>query len=344
MNNTMMKRDINASSPPEGAARLVAMTSTGVNNHAIAANLSIALGKREKHVCLITTDCPSGNNPSLPGQNLESPLEDLLSGRKDLAETLLEGSPGTQILPVGSTFTNFPRMNGTQQRGLVELLIQLETAFDYLIVETAAEADGGLLELYQAAHFLLLIVTPEADSLTSAFSLLRAFKREHEDQPVHIIVDMAANLPNAHDIYKKLSRAAAKYLQMEAHYLGYFRSRQPLQGSVESRLAAANLYPDSLSVHQFEAIADRFCAIAETIVPSTSLSRHFSALCSAQITAGERIESASPAETETAETTETLTLKTAHDPGAWQAGSSDRISLYDAVHYAGMLAKREAQQ
>ena len=232
-------------------------------------------------------------------------------------------------------------MDEIQQKVLVDLLAQLETAFEYLIVETTAEADNGLFHIYQAAQLILLTITPEADSLTQAFTLLRTLKRQYEDQPVHVIVDMAANLPNAHDTFKKLRHAASKYLQIEPHYLGYFPSQQPLQVSLEPGLAAASFHPDALSDHHFEAIAGRFCAIAETIVPLTCLSRHFGRLCSAMKTTEGSIASASAPDIKKAEIP---TPGARRDQEGWPERSTGIIALYDAAHYAALLAKREAQQ
>lgn len=346
MINSTNRPEYNAPSPPGDSARLAVMTSAGAGSRASAANLSTALAKRGKHVCLITTDSLSHNKPALSGQDRGSPLEDLLAGRKVLAEILFDGSAGTQILPAGNTFSNFFNLDEVQKKLLVDLLAHLEAAFDYLIVEAAAEADKGSLELYQAAPLILLTITPEADSLTKAFSLLRALKRKYTDQPIHVIVDMAGSLPNAHDAYKKLQHAASKYLQMDPHYLGYSPSPQPLQGLAEpARCTADSPPPDPHAAHYLGAITDRFCAITEMIVPMTCLSHHFSELCSAQRRAEESIQSAaSAAEIKTAKIAETQAQSTHHNPGGWHERLSDRIALYDAVHYAAMLAERESNR
>lgn len=312
------------------------MTGAGPSSRASAANLSTALVKRGKHVCLITTDSPSGNKPAVPGQNRGLPLQELLAGRKVLAEILLDGSAGTHILSAGNTFSNFFLMDSVQQNSLVEMLSQLEETFDYLILEATAEADKGSLQLFQAAPLVLLTITPEADSLTKAFSLLRALKRSYEEQPIHVIVDRAGNLPDAHDTFKKLQHAAAKYLQMNPHYLGYFPS--PPQQQQRS------FAPEPHSDHYLEAIVDRFCSIQEMIVPTTSLSGYFDALCSAQKLSEESINSASEADIKTAKGAEARALPKLNNPGGWHERLNDRIALYDAIHYASKLAERESNR
>ena len=344
MNNTINRQNINDLSPSTGPARQALIANIGANNRAIAANLSIALARRRKHVCLIAADSPSSNSSLLPEQSRRSPLEELLAGRKVLTEVLRDGPAGIRILSAGLTFTNFFHMAGTEQVMLVELLAHLETAFDYIIVETGPEADNGLLQLYQSIPLILLTITPEADSLTSAFSLLRALRSQTKNQPIHIIVDMAENLPNAHETFKKIKLAASKYLQIEPHYLGYFPSPQPLQGSVKRTLTPTDFYPDSQTESHMDAIADRFFAIAERTIPLTGLSHHFSELCSKRKLTAESVKFASEQESKAAESAQKLPLCTPHNPGGWHERLNDRIALYDAVHYASMLAKREAKQ
>ncbi|MCB1872419.1 MAG: hypothetical protein KDI49_10525 [Gammaproteobacteria bacterium] len=335
MNYTTDRPEIGAPAPHDGAARVAVMNSTGTNSRGSAANLSTALAKQGKHVCLITADNAVGNKPAVPGQAQGLSLQELLAGRKVLAEILLDGPAGCQILSTGNTFSNFLLMNGAEQILLVELLSQLEEAFDYLIVETAADTDKGSLQLFQAAPLILLTITPEAESLTKAFSLLRALKRNYAEQPIHVIVEKAGNLPDAHGTFKKLQHAAMKYLQMNPHYLGYFPAPQPQQGS---------LAPDPHSDHYLEAIADRCCSILETIAPTASLSHHFDELRSAQKLTDESMASAPEADGKIARSAETRTLSTPYNPGGWHERLNDRIALFDAIHYAGMLAERESER
>jgi len=338
MDNIAVTQDFNDSCPDGGTARLAAMTSVGMNSRATAANLSIALAGRGKHVCLITTDPASGNSRG-------APLEELFAGRKLLAEILSDDRSGTQTLSVGSAFANFFHMDGNRQQMLVELLTELESAFDYLIVETASEADEGLLRLYQSVPVVLLALTPEADSLTSAFSLLRALKRQQIEPLIHVIVEMAGNLPDAHDTFKKLQHAASKYLQLEPHYLGYLPARQPVQSCAEQNpTVAASCHPDSITASQWDAIVERFCAIAETVLPVTSLSAHFSELCSECQLTDEESDSTFAADIGMVESAERPALSTPYNPGGWHERLSDRIALYDAAHYASMLATREARE
>jgi len=341
---TENKPYFNRLGPQSGGARVAVTASTGANNRPVAANLSIALAKRGKHVCLITTDNPFSSNAALTDQSWESPLEDLLNGKKLLAEILSDGSAGIQLLPVGNAFTNFFRMDGAKQKLLIELLAQLEAAFDYLIVETAAMADNGPLSIYQAAPLVLLSITPEADSLTSAFSLLRALRRQDEIPAVHIIVDLAASLPSAHDTFKNLSHAASKYLQIELQYLGYLTAQQPLQRLAKKDQAATNLYADSATDRYLNAIAERFCAIEEEMAPSTRLSRYFGEFCTNQKTAAERSRSAPISAAEPAERGYEETASNSHEPGQGQEWVSGRADLFAAIHYAGILAEREANQ
>ena len=253
-----------------------------------------------------------------------------------LAEALFDGAPApdTSDTACRRHICQFYRLQESEQSKFVELLVQLESVFDFIVVDAANETNDGLRHLCQSAPLILLTITPEADSLTSAFSLLRAIKREYKNQPIHIIVDLAENLPHAHDSFKRLQHAASKYLQIEPHYLGHFTSSQPQQGSSQRNLNATKLHPDTLTESQTEAIADRFCAISETLIPSTCLSRHFGELCFK----GKNRQSDISASVRDSKSTEVQRLTAPHIPVAGDR-LSDRIALFDAIHFASMLGE-----
>ncbi len=326
-------------------ARLAVITSTGADSYSCgsAANLSIALAKRGKHVCLITTHGPTDNNPKLSGQHLEASLEELLTGQKVLAEILHDGPERIQVLPTGNTLANFCHLDDVQQKLLIETLIQLEAAFDYLIIEITAEIDEGLLQLLRAAPLILLAITPDAASLTRAFSVLRALKRYYDDQPVHVIVGKVENLPNAHNTFKKLQHAASKYLQIEPQYVGFLPLERPLCNLTEQGLTKAKSHPDMLIDRYFKAITDRFCVAAEFIDSPTHLSNHFSEIHAAQQPFEKNNKSIAAPNIVNAEKREGSTPSNQNRPGQSYEELAVVNGLYDAVRYAGLLAESEAR-
>jgi len=316
------------------------LTSAGKNSRSIAVNLSTALGKREKQVCLITTAPGSGQSEQYP----DNSLEELLTEQKALADILVDGAEGTRILSAGSIFARFSQMGKIKQELLIDLLAKLEAAFDYVIVEAHANAVKELVHLFKALP-LLLCIKPQADSLTAAFELMRQLKHQTIDQPIQVLVEMATDLPHAHDTFKKLRLALAKYLQLEAHYLGYLPRPQLVPNPIPSSTSAEHISSALYTWNHLDSLVDRFCALHQGSSATPSLSHYYQRLCctdqsgdipAARLAMPTPIEKAGdPCEAEP---------RTGSSPVQEQIWFSDRAALLAAIHYASLLANRETRR
>lgn len=236
----------------------------GVGKSNISVNLSIALSQLGQKVCLFDADTNLANANILLGLKPQLTLHDFLTEKLDISEILTAGPGGIEIVPAASGIADFVHLNEPQQTHLLTALQDLETRFDYLILDTAAGIDETLINFLLAAPYTIITITPEPTSLTDAFSLLKVLRKRGFDQPVFIIVNMVTSLPSAHDAFKRFKGAVAKYLELELRYLGYILNDKKIPKSVRKQQAVLLRYPDALASRCIKGISSRLKQLMET--------------------------------------------------------------------------------
>ncbi|MDO9317175.1 MAG: MinD/ParA family protein [Gammaproteobacteria bacterium] len=251
------------SKPASERGRVITVSSGkgGVGKTNISVNLAIALARRGSKVCVFDADTSLANVNILLNIRPEYTLEQLLDGSRKIEEILLAGPGGISIVPAASGIAEFASLNAEQQKILLNALSTLEHRYDYLIIDTAAGISENVTTFLQATEHCLLIVTPEPTSLTDAFALMKVMRRRQCDTKIHILTNMVDNYLSSVDLYKRLSSAATRYLQIDLNYLGYIPRDDYLRLSVQKQVPVTLGYPSSQASHRFQALAESIAGI-----------------------------------------------------------------------------------
>jgi MinD-like ATPase involved in chromosome partitioning or flagellar assembly len=202
--------------------RVIAISSGkgGVGKTSISTNLGIALAKLGAKVCILDADTGLANINILLNLRPEFTIEHLLNGEKSIDEIMLTGPNGIKIVPAASGISECAELNQAQHQVLSQALSQLESRFDYLLIDTAAGIGETVLEFLASAQYCVLVISPEPTSLTDAFALMRVMKRKNLKQPIYTIVNRAPSPQKANEVFRRFSAAAKKYLQTRIGFMG----------------------------------------------------------------------------------------------------------------------------
>lgn len=224
--------------------RVIAVTGGkgGVGKTSIAINLAIALSRTGSKVCLFDGDTSLANINIMLGLYPAYTLEHLLSGERSIQDIVLSGPAGIQIIPGASGVAQCVELDVGQQQRLVTSIRAIEKYYDYFLVDTAAGIGPTVLHFIAAAQVALIVITPEATSLTDAFSLLKVLKRRGYRRTAQIVVNMAANPSQAKKVYIRFSRAVGKYLELATEYLGCVWMDESMRNALTTQKPVA-LFP-----------------------------------------------------------------------------------------------------
>ncbi len=208
-------------------ATAIAVTSGkgGVGKTSLATNLGLALGRQGHRVCLLDADMGLANVNILLGLRPTYTVEDLLAGSVTLDDVMLAGPEGLCIIPAAS---DLRRLGDDANPAVKGQLQELQSAFDYLIVDTPAGKAPGTLAVLDACDRILLTVTQEPTSLTDAFTLLKAMQRRKYAGRISVIVNMLPPGQDGARLFSRFQAVAERHPGAPLDYLGHV----PMDGAV----------------------------------------------------------------------------------------------------------------
>ena len=251
----------------------------GVGKTSIAVNLSIALARLNNRVCLFDGDAGLANVNILLGIEPKFTLEHLISGEQPITEIMLKGPEGLTVIPGASGVTRCADLNQTDQLSLIKGLEQIESAFDWMVADTAAGISATTIRMIESAQLTAIVITPEPTSLTDAFSLLKVLHRNGYQRRVLVIVNMASSGDQPQSIFRRFQSAVHKYIGLETQYLGCVWMDESMRVAVSNQKPVATLPESDPSCRRFMRLADNLISFyREMPVERQTMSQYWSSL------------------------------------------------------------------
>src|SRR5208283_128917 len=168
----------------------------GVGKSNVVINLSVAFDRLGLRTLIMDADLGLANIDILLGLTPRYNMSHVLSGQKRLEEVLVDGPGRVKIMPASSGVQELTRLTDEQKLLFLELLDELETDIDVLLIDTGAGISDTVLYFNLAAHERIIVVTPEPTSLTDAYALIKVLYSKHGERNFRILVNSAANESN----------------------------------------------------------------------------------------------------------------------------------------------------
>ncbi|GIX37351.1 MAG: cobyrinic acid a,c-diamide synthase [Silanimonas sp.] len=258
--------------PPEaaGPVRVLAVASGkgGVGKTNVSVNLATALAALGERVMLLDADFGLANVDVLLGLTPKLTLADVVAGRAALAEILLPGPRGIQIVPSASGKRHMAEMSPAEHAGIVQAVSAYEGPLDTLVVDTAAGINDAVLTFCQAAQEVLVVVCDEPASITDAYALVKVLCRERGLRRVHVVANLVRSPVEGRALYDKLARVVEKFLpEASLAYLGAIPQDEHLRRAVQRQKPVVEAFPTSPSAAAFRELATRVHRWARTSTP-----------------------------------------------------------------------------
>ncbi|PBJ81941.1 cobyrinic acid a,c-diamide synthase [Lysobacteraceae bacterium NML93-0399] len=248
------------SAAPFRPVRTLAVTGGkgGVGKTNVSANLSVALAAMGQRTLLLDADLGLANVDVLLGLSPKRTLADLVAGRCELDDVVLEGPSGVLVVPAASGRRHMAELRPAEHAGLVNVFNDLQRDLDLLVVDTAAGITDSVLTFCQAAQDAVVVVCDEPASITDAYALIKVLARERGVNRVHVVPNMVRSPQEGRNLHDKLSRVCERFIgDVSLNYLGAIPQCDWLRMAVQRQQPVVNAYPGSPSARALVDIAQR---------------------------------------------------------------------------------------
>lgn len=192
----------------------------GVGKTNIAVNLSLVLAQCGARVLLLDGDLGLANVDLLLGLTPKFTLEHVFRRKVSLADIVVRGPVGLDILPGGSGLAELADLNSLEITRLLGLLRILERDYDLIVIDTAAGIGEMVTRFAAAANDVLVVSTPEPTSMVDAYGLLKTLAEKGLHGRLRLIVNMVRRADDDQRYYRSLAATAQTYLSQQLELLG----------------------------------------------------------------------------------------------------------------------------
>ncbi len=233
------KREAHQPQWQEGKARFIAIASAkgGVGKSFVALALAEQYARNGAQVLLVDTNL---NTPSLHVLTNTTPqfsVRDMLSLRVGEEQLMFNAiDENLQLLPNEAPSNQMNASTLDNAIFFLEQMQPLRRVFDVVVFDTHTGLDSWNLSLFQAAHAVVLMTTPEPTAIIDSYLLVKAASEFMELNAFHLLINQV--------LVKEQGNEAANKLNMALdHFLGI---RLPLAGTVMFDLSVRKLMQEQI--------------------------------------------------------------------------------------------------
>lgn len=225
MNGTDARPDASA----RRACRVVSVASGkgGVGKTSVAVNLAWALGRAGRRVCLLDADLGLSNVDIYLGLRPEKTLEDVLFGGLPMEQAIFKTGRGVDVISGSSGVTRMAELDRERRAALTREFAKLNS-YDYLIVDNSPGIAAQVVSICLSSDDILLVVNPEAASVTDAYALIKVLKENGLWRQPQVLLNRCRDARHARVVFERFNETTRRYLSVTCKLLGAV----PLDGNI----------------------------------------------------------------------------------------------------------------
>ena len=253
------QREQTPTSAGYGPVQTIAVTSGkgGVGKTNIAVNLALALAKEGCRTMLLDADNGMANVDVLLGLQPEVNLLDVLSGRHQLDDIIINGPDNLLIIPASSGIRKLPSFGIQECAGIVRAFSEFDQTIDSLVIDTATGISESVASFCAASSEVLVIVSNEPTSVHDSITLIKMLNSEYAIARFHVVANMVLTAREGTELFRKLLSLLADEHNVVMFYAGYVPNDDALRKAVAHRKAVIDAYPRSRSAMALRNLARR---------------------------------------------------------------------------------------
>lgn len=235
----------------------VASGKGGVGKTNVVANLAIAFRRLGRRPMVFDADLGLSNIDVLLHLAPRYNIQHLLKGERSLKEIVVEGPEGILILPASSGVQELTTLNEFQRLRILEEFDSFDHTIDTLLIDTSAGISENVAFFCVAAQEIIIVTSPEPTAITDAYALIKVLSNRYQERDFDILVNSVRSEKEAVDVFKRLSVATEKFLNISINYLGFIPLDYSVQRAVREQKAFISAFPECLASKQIMEIANQ---------------------------------------------------------------------------------------
>ncbi|MEP6900304.1 MAG: MinD/ParA family protein [Actinomycetota bacterium] len=227
----------------------------GVGKSNLAVNLAFELGALNYQVGLLDADLGLANADILCGISPKFHLGHVVTGLKDLEDTIIKLSDNVSLIPGGSGIEELAKFSFAAHPHILAKLLMMEENLDFMLIDTAAGIAENVLSVLISAAQVIIVATPEPTSIVDAYATIKVILRHAPKKSISIVVNNAVGIGDAEQVFNSLNSAVQNFLGHRVEFLGMIPHDAQLPQAVREQVPLVHFAPDSPASRAIRLIA-----------------------------------------------------------------------------------------
>jgi len=262
---------------PHPASRVIAVASGkgGVGKTNLAINLGLSLARRGLRVGLLDADLGTANVDVLMGIQPRYNLQHVVTGRRSLAQIIVAGPYGLQIIPGASGLPDLVDLPDAQRDALLRALLVLSGSVDLLLIDTSAGVGRNVVQFILAAGEVVVLTTPEPAAIVDAYALMKILAGYQVPVAINLVVNCVRRDAEGDSTGHKLAAVAEQFLGRRVQPIGTLPYDQSVLEAVKSQVPLVRGWPRSPAAQAIDRIGEQLWRDAPTRQAGSDIGRFF---------------------------------------------------------------------
>lgn len=239
------------------APRIITVTSGkgGAGKSTLVINLALALSKQGLRVCMVDCDFGTSNIDVLLNLCARYTIQDVIEGKKNIFEVLMEGPCRTAVVPGSSGFAPLTGITQAQAQKIINSLGRLEPYMDIFLIDTGPGISNNVMYLNRLADEIINVTTPEPHAITDTYAALKVMANWETRPALGLAVNRTENQEEGDSVAKRIISAAKRFLSVDLKYLGHIVEDNHVARSIKRLTPCLIKFPDSGASRCYREIA-----------------------------------------------------------------------------------------
>ena len=195
----------------------------GIGKTFFAINFAVVLKNRGFKVLVFDADINMSNVNLFLNMDEESSFSDFLGSRVEIRDTIQKGVGGVDAICAGNDFETILTVGEKELERIREGLAQIESDYDYIIIDTQAGLNALTLGLILSSDRNILVTNPEITALVDLYKVIKLVSRKKRGRTqFEIVVNRSGGPQEAARDFQKISQTVVQFgIKTNLTFLGY---------------------------------------------------------------------------------------------------------------------------